>query len=701
MVKMIEKTLPIEFISELSKREANSKKPIYQIHKWFARKTDAIFRSILLATELEEDKLGAFREIYYKNNNELLKGKVILDPFAGGGTTLVNGLRLGAKVIGVDINPMSWFIIKNELQMPLTDKPIERLQEEFNRIERAIGKEIKEAYVTTIYDKECGCSRQVDIMYVFWVKKCICPKCSKEIKMFPKYTLTKIKKKGYTNYHLCPNCGDIVRSNVEKPVCNTCNTTFDGIKGIYKGRNLTCPHCKEKFSIIKEVMEKLKKPLPMEMYAIEYYDRQKGKRGFKKPDKEDMERFDAYGEKVIKDNKYIPYETVPEGFNTKQIMNHNYMYWNQMFNWRQQYFLSMLLKEIRNIEDKVIRELFLCVFSNTLNANNMFCIYNAQCLKLEPLFGDHHMAPVVNPVENNLWGTKLGRGSFSKYFQSFLESKEFNNEPYERMFQKNKNINVMIKEEKFKAEFAESFEELIQGNKNTLLKCSSSEDLSYIPSNSVDAVVTDPPYYGAINYGEISEFFYCWNRKVLTDEYSFFKAEHLSKNSEVTVDEKIGIDKGEFVARLTRCLLEARRVLKQEGKLILTYNNSTPEGWATVLEAILKAGFCITGTFPVHTELRAGLIDSRRSKMNYDLVIVAKIKEKEVQERIDWEKFIAEVSKSFENMNDRLKYEELGALDIKLIEVGKAFEVYSKYYPQVYKDGKKLSVEDAIKELYR
>jgi len=701
MVKMIEKTLPIEFISELSKREANSKKPIYQIHKWFARKTDAIFRSILLATELDEDKLDVFREIYYKNNNELLKDKIILDPFAGGGTTLVNGLRLGAKVIGVDINPMSWFIIKNELQMPLSDKPIERLKEEFKRIDGAIGKKIKEAYVTTIYDKERGSSRQVDIMYVFWVKKCICPKCSMEIKMFPKYTLTKIKKKGYTNYHLCPTCGEIVRSNVENIKCNTCNTSFDGIKGIYKGRNLTCPYCSEKFNIIKEVMEKLKEPLPMEMYALEYYDSETGKRGFKKPDKEDIERFEAYREKVIKGNEYIPYETVPEGFNTQQIMNHNYMHWSQMFNWRQQYFLSELLKEIKNIEDKVIRELFLCVFSNTLNANNMFCIYNAQCLKLEPLFGDHHMAPVVNPVENNLWGTKLGRGSFLKYFKSFLESKEFNDEPYERKFEKNKNINIKIKEEKFKAEFAESFEELIRGKKNTMLKCSSSEDLSYIPNNSVDAVVTDPPYYGAINYGEISEFFYCWNRKVLTEEYSFFKDEHLSKNSEVTVDDKIGIDKREFITRLTKCLLEARRVLKPEGKLILTYNNSTPEGWATILEAILKAGFCITGTFPVHTELRAGLIDSRRSKMNYDLVIVAKIKEQEVEERIDWEKFITEVSKSFENMHNRLKYEGLGALDIKLIEVGKAFEVYSKYYPQVYKDGKNLSVEDAIKELYR
>jgi len=241
----------------------------------------------------------------------------------------------------------------------------------------------------------------------------------------------------------------------------------------------------------------------------------------------------------------------------------------------------------------------------------------------------------------------------------------------------------------------------VKDGKNTLLKCSSSEDLSYIPDNSVDAVITDPPYYGAINYGEITEFFYSWNRRILKEQYDFFKEEHLSKDNEVTVDKKIGIDKDEFIARLTKCLLEARRVLRHEGRLILTYNNSSAEGWAVILEAILRAGFSISGTYPVHAELRAGLIDSRRSKMNYDLVIVAKIKDTEKEEGIQWEQFLIEVSKNYRDVHDRLKGEALNAMDIKLIEVGKAFEVYSQYYPKVYKDGKKLSVEEALKELYK
>ena len=118
MTKMIYKDIPIEFISQISKKEANSRKPIYQIHKWFGRKTDAIFRSILLALELETEETANFKEIFYKENHNLLEGKIILDPFMGGGVTLVNTLRLGGKAIGIDVNPVAWFITKNELQVP-------------------------------------------------------------------------------------------------------------------------------------------------------------------------------------------------------------------------------------------------------------------------------------------------------------------------------------------------------------------------------------------------------------------------------------------------------------------------------------------------------------------------------------------------------------------------------------------------------
>ena len=440
------------------------------------------------------------------------------------------------------------------------------------------------------------------------------------------------------------------------------------------------------------------------MYAIQYYDSKTGKKGFKIPDKEDLDNYSSV-KKKIKDlseeiNKFIPQTKIPQGYNTRQIQNHNYKYWKQMFNDRQLYYLSKLLEEISKIPDEKIKELFLCIFSNTVNANNMFCIYNSQCGKIEPLFGDHHMAPVINPVENNVWGTKWGRGSFAKYFRGFIQSKRFNSSPYERLILNGKNKNIILKEEKFYSEFAENFEQMINSNMNTMLKCDTAENLSFLPSKSVDAVVTDPPYYSAINYGEISEFFYVWSREILKDKYSYFKPEHILCNDEVTVNETKGISKEEFVSKLSRCFKEIRRVLKESSPLILTYNNSSPEGWFVLIESLINAGFYVEKTYPIHTELRAGLIDNRRDKMNYDLVIVTKVKNTFINDEIEMDEFFRMVDIEFKKTYHELNDKDLSNLDIILIKIGKVFEIYSQYYTNIYKSNSKMGLKEILECIY-
>lgn len=706
MVKLLDRSMPLEFISGLSKREANSKKPIYQIHKWFARKTDAIFRSILLSLAYEEEFHEDFKNIYYSSNSEALIDKVILDPFAGGGTTLVNALRLGGKAIGVDINPMAWFIMKNELQVPAEEfnKVKSILAKSLLELEESIGAEIKKHYRTKVYDRELKEHREVDVLYVFWVKKCRCPFCSTEIKMFPKYKLTNFKKKKHSNFSVCPKCGEIGNCDDRFTTCESCGCYYDSSIGTCKGRNVTCPECKRKINILKEIVSQYEEPLQMEMYAIEYYDEVKKVKGFKKPDYDDVLRYqdiDAKLNKLKNENyKFIPHTIIPDGYNTQQIKNHNYRLWNQMFNSRQLYFLSKLLENINKIEDEIVKEIILCIFSNTLNANNMFCIYNTHYGKLEPLFGDHHMAPVWNPVENNVWGTKLGRGSFTKYFQSLLESKQFNFQPFERSYEDNKNTNIYIKEERVMPTLMEKQDFFSDNRSDLILSCSSSDDLSFIPNSSVDAVVTDPPYYGAINYSEITEFFYSWCRIILKDKYEFFTPEHIHNAGEVTVNDKLGIKKDDFIKRLTSCFLEIKRVLKPESPLILTYNHSSAQGWSVLMKAVLDSGFSIVQTYPVHAELRAGLVDSRRDKMNYDLIIVARPKMKSSVNSISWMEFMEEAYNGFEIVHARLEKENLSSIDRKLIQAGKVFELYSKYYPHIYKDEKLITFEEVLKTIY-
>lgn len=714
MTKMIYENIPIEFVSKISKKEANSKKPIYKIHKWFGRKTDAIFRSILLSLELDKAEIDGFSDKYYKDNSNILKGKIILDPFMGGGVTLVNTLRFGGKAIGIDINPVAWFITKNELQLPKIcegkedtsmEEIIERLKDEFDKLEKSIGVEIKNAYTTTIYDASKGKKRSVDVMYALWIKKVKCPKCGKYTKLFPSYAITRLNRKNFENYNICPKCGEIVRGNENFLSCRKCGCNFEKDRGNYKGRNFICSNCNEKSNLVRDVMKKRRGPLTSDMYVIQYYDSETREKGFKVPDKEDLDKYNKIKKRNEEQNKkgiwFVPQSKIPPGYNTKQVQNHNYKYWNQMFNDRQLYCLSRLLEEINKITNSIIKELFLCIFSNTINANNMFCIYNAQCGKIEPLFGDHHMAPVINPVENNVWGTRFGRGSFIKYFRVLIQSKQFNCTPYERIVIGGKNKNIILKNEKFSSELTNSFDELIASDKNAILKCGSAENLSFLPSNSVDAVITDPPYYSAINYGEISEFFYTWSRLILKNEYDFFKSEHISSDNEVTVNETKGITKEAFITKLSKCFKEIKRVLKENSPMILTYNSSSPKGWYVLIQSIMNAGFIIEKTYPIHTELRAGLIDNRRDKMNYDLVIVAKVNNKFNGSSVQIDEFLNKVQTEFESTYLELNDKDLSKLDMLLIRVGKVFEVHSKCYTNIYKEDNKVSLMELLEFIYK
>jgi putative DNA methylase len=121
----LEVDFPILAINSLAAIEASSggtKKPIYQMSKWWARRQPSVFRSMLIAaaTKAPEDKSHAARLVwdnYYANHQKkgAFKHLKVADIFMGGGTTLIEGSRLGMQMVGNDLNPVAWFVVKQEL----------------------------------------------------------------------------------------------------------------------------------------------------------------------------------------------------------------------------------------------------------------------------------------------------------------------------------------------------------------------------------------------------------------------------------------------------------------------------------------------------------------------------------------------------------------------------------------------------------
>jgi adenine-specific DNA methylase len=118
----LEVDFPILAVNQVAIIEGNAGKPIYQMSKWWARRRSSVFRSMLIAaaTKAPEDKSHAAKLVwdnYYANHQKkgAFKNLKVADIFMGGGTTLVEGSRLGMQMVGNDLNPVAWFVVKQEL----------------------------------------------------------------------------------------------------------------------------------------------------------------------------------------------------------------------------------------------------------------------------------------------------------------------------------------------------------------------------------------------------------------------------------------------------------------------------------------------------------------------------------------------------------------------------------------------------------
>jgi adenine-specific DNA methylase len=224
MPRAIEVGFPIVEINRLAVPERNSFKPIYQMHKWFARRASCVFRAILLgalkpAFKQDGSPTDLMEEFYKDHTNDPdTAGKTVLDPFMGGGTTVVEALRLGCTVTGIDLNPVAWFIVKTEVE-PVD---LEKLKAAFEPLaERPVdwngGKPLRETLLD-LYKTEMEPTVEADVIYTFWVKHAICtdPNCRREVPLFGDYIIA--RKTPTVRYHpdvTCPHCRKIYDWEIE------------------------------------------------------------------------------------------------------------------------------------------------------------------------------------------------------------------------------------------------------------------------------------------------------------------------------------------------------------------------------------------------------------------------------------------------------------------------------------------------------
>lgn len=211
-----------------------------------------------------------------------------------------------------------------------------------------------------------------------------------------------------------------------------------------------------------------------------------------------------------------------------------------------------------------------------------------------------------------------------------------------------------------------------------------------LPDDTVDAIVSDPPYYAAIPYADLSDFFYSWLKRSVGDIHEeLFSAPLTPKNEEcVQLSHRAAMyrqkDAAWFEKTMTVACTEARRVAKPQGVSVFVFANKETSGWEAMLAALISAGWVITASWPIDTEMGTRLRARNSAALASSVHIVCRPRENSdgslLRDSVgDWRDVLDELPGRIRTWMLRLKREGVVGADAIFACLGPALEIFSRY----------------------
>jgi hypothetical protein len=211
-------------------------------------------------------------------------------------------------------------------------------------------------------------------------------------------------------------------------------------------------------------------------------------------------------------------------------------------------------------------------------------------------------------------------------------------------------------------------------------------DARHLPldDESVDVLFTDPPYYDQIPYSDLSDFFQVWLFESVGTLYpELLGKPTLDKHDELVVNaghEANGGKKDDafFRSELERCLMEARRVLKDESVAVIVFAHKETEGWEAMLGALIESGWTVTASWPLETEMTTRVRAQRAASLQSSIHIVCRPRVKQAGVG-SWRDVRPEIERRINEWLPRLAREGIEGADAIFACLGPSLEAYSRY----------------------
>lgn len=612
---MIERNFDIAFISNLALREKQIQqnyRPIIAVHKWFARRPGTLFRGLILS-EFESKPL---REVFYESNN--FPGLRIADPFMGGGTPLLEANRVGCDVIGLDINPMSYWIVKQELE----HLDLKAYEEAAQGLRATLEKDMGRYYRTrcTI----CG-SKDAHVKYFLWVKIKKCSACKKNIDLFPGYLLA-ANIRHPKSVFVCSSCGELSEVDDRKRpgACKFCSAKLTEF-GPARRNHCVCPHCSaDNTSSSSETGSPKHRMFAMEYHCLKCKPGHSG-RFFKKPDERDLSLVRDAEKRLAKiEPTFIPEDEIPGGDETDRLLRWGYRRYSEMFNPRQLLGLELSARLISQVSEERVRNALATNLSDLLRYQNMLCRYDTMALKSLDIFSVHGFPVGLIQCESNFLGIMdankkicVGSGGWINITEKFRKAKTYCDRPFEIRHSKGGKEIVPIN--------SEWIGDRLNGTelRSLDIRCEDAASVD-IKEASLDAVFTDPPYFGNVQYAELMDFCYVWLRQLVGQSSSVFGKLSTRSADELTGNENMGRDINHFTEGISKVFQHMATALKPGHPLVFTYHHNDIKAYVPIAVAILDAGFTCSGSLPCPAEMGASIHISGTGSSIIDTVFVCR-----------------------------------------------------------------------------
>lgn len=583
---LLEAGFPYRDVSAVALADRSSNDRIYSAHKWWARRPPAVIRALLLAGSLPAGTTPAAFWAAYADHAPHLAGHHVGDPFMGGATSVVEAARLGAAVTGIDVDPLSVRIARQELRGVDADG----LAAAGTRLLEHLDAEVSHLF---------GHGDEGPVpLHFFFVREVDCPRCAARSLLYRNPVLARdvlrpgaVVRDAETSA-FCPSCRKVQELEPGRPLF-CCGREWNLVTGTFIAGRFTCPTCDHTATHQDLRIGRT----PRVLVGVEETDGQHRRIRTARADEDGSATADAWW----REHDALELPATPLGAGeTARARNYGFERVRDLFSPRQLATFAAAFAHVDDADvDDATRDGLRLAVSNALSANNLLCGYATEYGRLAPLFaGVRAYSLPVLAVELNPLHRTAGRGTLAAMIRRVARTdvttvRRHTFDPETRAVAKHDFIARRAVAAK--------------------LACRSADRGLPDDLGKVTLAVSDPPYFDYISYSDLSLFFRAWHG-------GGAGAERLGGSPIYPVGPDAATT---FRDRLAHAFSKVREQLAPGAMFCFTFHATAESAWTALEEGVRKARFSVLSAFPVWADARAAS-HNHDGNCEWDLVFVCR-----------------------------------------------------------------------------